>query len=249
MIRRIYIIVFVLTFFSVIKSMELEEVARNSTPSLLELLEKAEPVLAGVAHTIDHVDLVACQNQLIALKHVMCSVIDGLEIKDEQLVIPGVISSVPLSTASEWIQAAFHLAEKKHDEGSVFVTSDNCTIKECQTMLEKLWRFGICLDLLHVDQKEAERLYSNRMIRIGALLNYTDPIKQNVNLLKEYAKIQVLQVLSILQPTHLSNQHEVIAAAFEQSAIHVSSHAKKREKKIGCFTRCVSKNKMQEECK
>lgn len=252
MIRRIYVVTFVLTFFTIIKPMELEEfaIAPALQSSLVELLENAEPVLGGVAETIDQTEVLAHQDQLIALKHVMSSIIDGLEINDDQLVVPGFINLIPLYRASEWIQAAFHLAEKKHYEGSEFVTSNDYTIRDCQMMLKKLWQYGLCLDLEAADPKEAERLYSNRMTRIGALLNYTDPNKQDVNLLKEYAKIQVLQALpSVLPSVPLYPYvHVDVATAFEQSAISLSSHAKKG-KKTSCFTRCISKNKHQEKRK
>ena len=247
MIRHIFVVTLGLTFFFIMKPMEVEVTKVPLQRSLIELLEITEPAFGDAAHTIDQLELRACQDRLIALKQVMSSVIDGLEIADEQLIVPGVMTSVPLYTASEWIQAAFLLAEKKHYEDSEFVTSDDSTVKECQIMLKKLWHFGLCLDLQHVDQKEAERLYINRMTRIGALLNYTDPYKQDIKLLREYAKIQVLQVFA-QQPSVFSNPSVDLSAAFEQSAINLPSQVKK-EKKTGCLTRCRSKSNQQEKFK
>lgn len=251
MIKHIYRIGLLATLVTFAKGMDVEQ----ATPahwidcSLVKLLEESNVALGGAQKAIDQTEMLALHDQFIALKQVMLAVIEGMDIKDDQLILSAPASEVPLSRACDWVQAAFDLAEKKHYENTEFVTSADYIIRDCQMMHKKLWQFGICTDLKELNPESAVPLYINRMIRIGALLNYNNPLMQNLALLKEFAKAQVAYIRPAPCPVIPTYQHLDIHTQFMQSEMMLPVSTKNKKKCTGCFTRRLTKDGLNKKSK
>ncbi|MGE0010590.1 MAG: hypothetical protein AB7F19_01345 [Candidatus Babeliales bacterium] len=202
----------------------------SAMESVVALPEDYSNVLGGISITAKTVDIIVHQDQLIACKEVMRAVMHGMELKGNELMLRELNVCIPLETASSWIDQMFQLAERIDNEGTAFVTSSHPSIRACQAMLEKLWRFATCVDLQDMESEEAQHMYNNRIIRITALINL------DLQWLKEYAQVPV--ILPKAEPASVAKD---IDFQFQQSQVRLRQVPALAERANRCFACLVRK--------